>query len=245
MPRIWTAAVPVTLSVFTLSLLAQITPTQAAHNYATAHQTELLQQFDEFVAIPDVAADPAGLRRNANYLVGQLQQRGVQAQLLSAPGLPDSVPPVVYGELKTPGARRTIVFYAHYDGQPVTPSEWENGAPFTPLIKQVDGEPRIYARAAADDKAAIFAQLSALSALQATQISLKANIRFVWEGEEEAGSTHLEQILAAHRELIGGDVWLVCDGPVDQTRRQLLIFGARGDAQPRRSRLDVSYSFEV
>ena len=221
---------PVTLSVFMLPLPAQVTPTQAAHSYTTTHQADLLQQFEEFVAIPDVVADPAGLRRNADHLVGQLRQRGVQAQLLSAPGLLDSVPPVVYGELKTPGAKRTIVFYAHYDGQPVTPSEWENGAPFTPVIMQVDGEPRIYARAAADDKAAIFAQLTALTALQAAQISLKANIRFVWEGEEEAGSTHLEQILTAHRELIGGDVWLVCDGPVDQTRRQLLIFGARGDA---------------
>ena len=230
MPRIWTSVVPIALSVFMLSLPAQVTPTQAAHSYTTTHQADLLQQFEEFVAIPDVAADPTGLRRNADYLIGLLRQRGVKAQLLSAPGLPDSVPPVVYGELKTPNARRTIVFYAHYDGQPVTPSEWDNGAPFTPVVKQVDGEPRIYARAAADDKAAIFAQLTALSALQAAQISLKANIRLVWEGEEEAGSTHLEQILAAHRELIGGDVWLVCDGPVDQTRRQLLIFGARGDA---------------
>src|SRR5439155_26301398 len=109
---------------------------------------------------------------------------------------------------------RTIVFYAHYDGQPVTPSEWQSGTPFTPVIKDVDGESRIFARAAADDKAAIFVQLTALSALRAAQIALKANIRFVWEGEEESGSTHLEQILTAHRELIGGDVWLICDGPV-------------------------------
>ncbi|HWZ50478.1 MAG TPA: M20/M25/M40 family metallo-hydrolase [Granulicella sp.] len=212
------------------SLPAQITPTQAAHSYAATHQTELLEQFEEFLKIPDVAADPVGQRRNADYLVAQLQQRGVQTQLLSAPGLPDSAPPVVYGEIKAPGAQRTIVFYAHYDGQPVTPSEWENKAPFTPLLKQVDGEPRLYARAVADDKSAIFAQLTALSALQAAHLPLKANIRFVWEGEEEAGSKHLEQILTAHRELIGGDLWLVCDGPVDQTRRQLLIFGARGDA---------------
>jgi acetylornithine deacetylase/succinyl-diaminopimelate desuccinylase-like protein len=211
-------------------LSGQVTPTQAAQSYAATHQAELLREFLDFVAIPDVAADPYRLRRNADYLINQLRLRGVNAKLLTAPGLPDSVPPLVYGELKTPNAQRTIVFYAHYDGQPVTPTEWEGGAPFTPVTRQVDGESRIYARGAADDKAAIFAQLVALSALQAAQISLKANIRFVWEGEEEAGSTHLEQILVAHRELIGGDVWLICDGPVDQTRRQLLIFGARGDA---------------
>jgi acetylornithine deacetylase/succinyl-diaminopimelate desuccinylase-like protein len=61
-------------------------------------------------------------------------------------------------------------------------------------------------------------------------LPLKANLRFVWEGEEEAGSAHLEEILMANRELIKGDVWLVCDGPVDQTRMQSLAFGARGDA---------------
>ncbi len=213
-----------------LALIAQTTPPQAARAYTTPRQSELTQQFSNFLAIPNVAADPANLRRNAEFLVAQLQQRGAEAKLLTAPGLPATTPPVVWGEIKTPGAKRTIVFYAHYDGQPVTPSEWDTGQPFTPIVKQVDGEPRIYARGAGDDKAAIFAQLTALSALQAAHIPLQSNIRFVWEGEEEAGSAHLEQILMANRDLIHGDIWLVCDGPVDQTRRQTLIFGARGDA---------------
>jgi acetylornithine deacetylase/succinyl-diaminopimelate desuccinylase-like protein len=217
----------VVVSPFTL--IAQ-TPPQAARNYTTTRQTELIQQFSDFLSIPNVAADPANLRKNADFLVAQLQQRGAEARLLTDPALPITVPPVVYGEIKTPGATRTIVFYAHYDGQPVTPSEWDTGQPFAPIVKQVNGEPRIYARGAGDDKAAIFAQLTALSALQAAHVPLKANIRFVWEGEEEAGSAHLEQILMANRSLIHGDIWLVCDGPVDQTRRQTLIFGARGDA---------------
>jgi acetylornithine deacetylase/succinyl-diaminopimelate desuccinylase-like protein len=212
-----------------LALVAQ-TPPQAARTFTTPHHAELTQQFQQFLSIPNVAADPASLRKNADFLVAQLQQRGAEAKLLTAPGLPSATPPVVFGEIKTPNAKRTIVFYAHYDGQPVTPSEWDTGQPFTPVVKQVDGEPRIYARGAGDDKAAIFAQLTALSALQSAHIPLQSNIRFVWEGEEEAGSAHLEQILMANRDLIHGDVWLVCDGPVDQTRRQTLIFGARGDA---------------
>jgi acetylornithine deacetylase/succinyl-diaminopimelate desuccinylase-like protein len=213
-----------------LVLLSQTTPPQAAHAYTTPHQSELTQQFSSFLAISNVAADPANLRKNAEFLVAQLKQRGADAKLLTDPSLPAATPPVVWGEIKTPGAKRTIVFYAHYDGQPVTPSEWDTGQPFTPVVKQVDGEPRIYARGAGDDKAAIFAQLTALSALQAAHIPLQSNIRFIWEGEEEAGSAHLEQILMANRDLIHGDIWLVCDGPVDQTRRQTLIFGARGDA---------------
>jgi acetylornithine deacetylase/succinyl-diaminopimelate desuccinylase-like protein len=155
-----------------------------------------------------------------------LQRRHVDAQLLSIPG----APAVVYGEIKVPSATHTIVFYAHYDGQPVTASEWQGGAPFEPVIREVNGEQRIYARSAGDDKAAIYAQLMALDALQAAKISPHANIRFVWEGEEEAGSPHLEQILNAHRDLIRGDVWLICDGPVDQSRKQTVVFGARGDA---------------
>ncbi len=215
-----------------LTLVAQPTPSQVAQAYTAAHRDDLLQQFIDFVSIPDVAADPASLRRNADFLLAQLRQRGLTAQLLTAPGLPASAPPIVYGELRasnpTPSTR-TLVFYAHYDGQPVTPSEWDTGHPFAPVIKQINGEPRIYARAAADDKAAIFAQLAALTALQQSHTPIPANIRFVWEGEEEAGSTHLEQILTANRSLITGDLWLVCDGPVDQTRRQTVLFGARGD----------------
>src|SRR5580698_40297 len=110
------------IAAFALSLtgVAQSAPPQAAHAYTTAHRDELMQQYNEFLSIPNVAADPEGLRRNADFLVEQLRLRGVEAKLLRASELPASVPPVVFGEIRTPGATRTIVFYAHYDGQPVT-----------------------------------------------------------------------------------------------------------------------------
>jgi acetylornithine deacetylase/succinyl-diaminopimelate desuccinylase-like protein len=134
----------------------------------------------------------------------------------------------VYGSIDTPGATRTLVFYAHYDGQAVTPSDWDIPTPFTPTLRNINGEQRLYARGAGDDKAAIFAQLTALDALRLAHLPLRANIRFVWEGEEEAGSAHLEQILTANSNLVYGDIWLICDGPVDQSGRQSVIFGARG-----------------
>ncbi len=208
----------------TSTLVAQ-TSVEAVRRYTIEHRPQLIQGFSEFLSIPNVAADPANLERNADLLAEQLKRRGVDSRLLSIPG----APPVVYGQIAVPDAKHTIVFYAHYDGQPVTPSEWD-GAPFTPVVREVDGEQRIYARSAGDDKAAIFAQLTALDALREARIPLHANIRFVWEGEEEAGSPHLEQILAANRELIRGDVWLICDGPIDQGGKQTVVFGARGDA---------------
>ena len=217
--------VPLLLLIISTCLTAQTTAPDAARRYVAAHKAQLTQKFGEFLAIPNVAADPSGLTRNADFLLAALRSRGADAQLLSLPG----VPPVVYGQIQTPGATHTIVLYAHYDGQPVTASEWKI-PPFQPEVKDVDGEQRIFARSAGDDKAAIFAQLAALDALKAANIPLRANIRFVWEGEEEAGSPRLEQILMAHRDLVHGDVWLVCDGPVDQSGKQTVVFGARGDA---------------
>jgi len=210
--------------LFTSAILFAQTSKDAAQQWRTAHEQQILQEFTDLLSIPNVASDKTNIQRNAEALVGMLQRRQVEAKLLTAPG----ANPVVYGEIKTPGAKHTIVFYAHYDGQPVTPEEWETKAPFTPVTKMVNGEPLIYARSASDDKAAILAQLTALDALQAARIPLKANLRFVWEGEEEAGSTNLGAVLEKYRDELGGDVWLICDGPVDQSGRQSVVFGARG-----------------
>lgn len=210
--------------------LAQTTPPQAGRAYTADRKPELTKQYEDFLSIPNVAADPANLQKNADFLIAQLQKRGFETKLLTAPGLPAGTPPVVWGEHRVPGAKRTILFYAHYDGQPVTPSEWTNGKPFTPVEKTVNGELRVYARSAGDDKVSIFAQLTALDALKAANIPLKANIRFIWEGEEENSSIHFAKILAANRALVTGDVWLFCDGPIDPTGRPIVAFGTRGDA---------------
>ena len=160
-------------------------------------------------------------------MIELLRRRGVSARALEGGG----GPPAVYGELRTPGAARTIVFYAHYDGQPVDPSQW-TGAPFTPVFRdgsaaagakviprpapgqRVDGESRIYARSASDDKAAIIAMLGALDALRAASLAPSVNLKFFFEGEEEAGSSHLRQMLETHADLLRADAWVFCDGPV-------------------------------
>src|ERR1700761_9244036 len=94
------------------------------------------------------------------------------------------------------------------------------GRPFNP-------EWRLYARSAADDKAPIIAMLSAVDAIRAAGLQTRSNIKFAFEGEEEANSINLEKTLAANKQLFAADVWLMCDGPVHQTRRQLIAFGAR------------------
>ena len=226
----------------TTSLFAQADPAvHAARQYRQAHEREIVSSYLELLAIPNVAADPANLRRNAEAIAVRLRQRSVTVKLLENEG----GPPVVYGELITPGAKRTVLFYAHYDGQPVNPKEWIT-PPFQPVLrsgpierdgqviplpetgKPFDPEWRIYARSASDDKAPVITLLTALDALQAVGRAPTINVKFVIEGEEEAGSTHLEQIIAGHKELLKSDVWLICDGPVHQSRAAQIVFGARG-----------------
>ena len=97
-----------------------------------------------------------------------------------------------------------------------------------PPSGKIDPEWRLYARSAGDDKAPIIAITAALDAIKAAGIPLRSNIKFVFEGEEEAGSPHLAQIIAQNKDLLRSDVWLICDGPVHQSRRQQIVFGARG-----------------
>ena len=87
----------------------------AAERYRASHEAAILGEFVDLLAIPNLASDRINIRRNADRLVASLQKRGVTARLLELEG----VPPVVFGELRTPGATRTVVLYAHYDGQAV------------------------------------------------------------------------------------------------------------------------------
>ena len=220
---------------------AQSSPAaQAARRWRLQHERAIVEEFMALLAIPNVPRDTANIQRNAEAIRDALTRRGVTARLVSVPG----ASPVVFGEIRTPGASRTIGFYAHYDGQPLDPKEWAT-PPFTPTLRDraiaaggtviplpAAGTPflpesRIYARGAADDKAPIIAQLTALDAIRAAGLKHRSNIKFMFEGEEEAGSPNLMAILEANRSLFAADVWLMCDGPVHQSRRQALYFGSR------------------
>lgn len=204
-------------------------------DYRTAYEDRILPEFIEFLRIPNVEAE--GKARNAEYLLSAFRKRGLDAQLLTVPG----AAPAVYAEWKAPGARQTVLFYAHYDGQPADARQWDGHGPFEPVLKSqgrrilnpapgapIDPEWRLHARGASDDKGAIQAMLSALEALRIEKQPPSVNLKFLFEGEEEAGSQNLGRILAAHRDKVAADYWLICDGPVHQTRRQQLYFGARG-----------------
>ncbi len=213
---------------------------RAARAWREVHERAILGEFLQLLALPNLARDAEGIRKNAAAVSALFEKRGVKTRLLEVPG----APPAVYGEILTPGAPRTIIFYAHYDGQPLDPKEWAT-PPWDPVVRdrpldkdgrvialppagKIDPEWRIYARSASDDKAPLVAISTALDALKSARIAPRSNLKFVFEGEEEAGSPHLAQIITKYKDLLAADVWLICDGPVHQSRRQQIVFGARG-----------------
>ena len=212
-----------------------------ARGWRMQHERAILDEFTTFLSLPNVTSDREGIARNAAALGEMMRARGITPQMLSVPG----ANPVVFGEIRTPGASTTIVLYAHYDGQPVEPREWATppfspairaqaadnrgpAIPLPPLGQALDPEARLYARSAADDKAEIVALLTAVDAINAAGLPLHSNIKFVFDGEEESGSPNLERIITANRDLLSGSVWLVCDGSQYPGNRPVLTFGARG-----------------
>lgn len=223
----------------TIAAVALAFPLLAADDvaeYVKAREHAILKEFAALVEIPNVSSDLPNVRRNAEAIQNMFEQRGVPTRLLTI----KDYAPIVFGEIRTPGAKRTVNFYAHYDGMPVNPAEWINKQPFKAELRDAkggvlpleqssyNGEWRLYGRASADDKAPIMAMAIALDAMKALGRKHASNVRFFFEGEEEAGSTHLTEYLTQYKDLVRGDLWLICDGPLHQNRQQSVVFGVRG-----------------
>jgi acetylornithine deacetylase/succinyl-diaminopimelate desuccinylase-like protein len=209
--------------------------------WVTANQQSIVNELVGLLAIPNVAADTANIRRNAEHLRVMLARRGFTSELLETAGNP-----LVYGEMKVPGARRTLLLYSHYDGQPVNARAWKQKDPFTPLLRtgRVDqggteiadiahagrfqADWRIYGRSASDDKSPIVAICAALDALKAAGSSPASNIRVILDGEEEASSPNLVPAIDKYRDKLRADLMVIFDGPIHSSGRPTIAYGARG-----------------
>ena len=220
---------------------AQADLRSSVQRWVTGHQQQIVAELVELLSIPNVAADRQNIRRNAEHLRGLLARHGMAAEILETAGNP-----LVYGERSVPGARRTVLFYSHYDGQPVNPQAWQQKDPFIPILRtqridrggtdvprattrsQFDAEWRLYARSASDDKSPIVALCSALDALGAAGQAPTSNIRVILDGEEEAGSPSLVPAIAKYRDRLRADLMVILDGPEHSSRKPTVVFGARG-----------------
>ena len=227
------------------TLVAQTDTQQKVRDYRRANEHKIVDEFLSLLSIPNLASDNPNIRKNAELIVEMMQQRGLTPRLLEAQT--PNVPPAVYGEWKTPGAQRTLILYAHYDGQPTDPKQWTGTMPWQPVFRSaalesggqilptpaapqpINPEWRIYARSASDDKAGVMSILTAFDALKTNSIAFTSNIKFLFEGEEEAGSPHLAEIIKLNKDLLAADAWIICDGPVHQSGVKQVVFGARGD----------------
>ncbi len=196
-----------------------------------------LEEFARLLSVPTTVGDAQGLRDCARLIDGMLAARGLKTRLIEA----GNAAPLVVGTLNV-GAERTIALYSHYDAQPVQQPDWQND-PWTPTLydgRIEDGalrvlfddvsdwnahDYRLYARCASDDKAPTQALCSALDLLQS---KTSVNLLVITEGEEECGSPNFQSLLGQVPETKTVDAWLILDGPVHNSRKQQVVFGARG-----------------
>ena len=207
-----------------------------SHNKAAG--AAMLREFRDFLSLPNISRKHADIMANAAWIERYIATRDFESETVIA-----GRAPYVIAHRKLDDNAPTVLIYAHFDGQPVAPENWAT-PPFTPTLKNgdtildwdeslagpLDPEWRVYARSAGDDKAPVIALMHAIDALEAADVPIGVNIKLILDGEEEAGSPTLEQILAEHADKLDADVLLFCDGPMHQSRRRQLVFGVRGSA---------------
>jgi acetylornithine deacetylase/succinyl-diaminopimelate desuccinylase-like protein len=195
----------------------------AIEGYLADHADERLESYKALLRIPSISTLPEhapDCRRTAEWIADDLRRMGVEHVEVADTG----GHPIVYGDwLHAPGAQ-TVLVYCHYDVQPVDPLDLWDSPPFEPAV--VDG--RMLARGASDDKGQLHMHLRAAEALLATRGALPLNVKYVFEGEEESSSVHLDGWLTANRERLAADVAVISDTGFFEGNVPAIIVGLRG-----------------
>src|SRR5918997_939324 len=192
-------------------------------DYINVNRDRYVEELKEYLAIPSVSARPqhtADVRRAAEWTAQSLREAGLDnVRLIETPGNP-----VVYGDWMNAPGKPTILYYGHYDVQPVDPLNLWTSLPFEATVR--DGE--IYARGSADDKGQVFMHFKAVEAHLKQNGNLPANMKFLIEGEEEVGSANLDNFIQAHKQLLKADVVVISDSPMFDRGIPSICYGLRG-----------------
>jgi len=210
--------------------------TKAAH--------AMLPEYVEFLRIPNIMRNStADMRRNADWAEAAFKRHGFVTRQLE-----DGETPWVFAQSPNQSkSKKTVIFYAHMDGQQVFPKDWDQSDPFTPTLKQKgpdgtftpipverlseaspDPEWRLFARSAADDKAPILMMMAAMEALKATGKAPAINIKIIIDPHEEGGPPTFKDVIARNLDLLKADAAVMLDGPMHASNKPTIVFGNRG-----------------
>ena len=196
--------------------------------YINKNKDRFLNELFEFIKIPSVSADMKfkdDVLKAAGFLENNLNQIGAD----NVQVFPTAGHPIVYAEKIIDSSFPTVLVYGHYDVQPADPYDLWDSDPFDPVVKKTKIHPEgaVFARGACDDKGQMFMHLKAFEAMYKSG-ELSCNVKFMFEGEEEVGSSNLEKFVRSNVELLKADVVLVSDTGIINNTTPSICVGLRG-----------------
>ncbi len=222
-----------------VSVLSQ--SSEKLNNLSQSKTASALQELKEFLSIPNDALNAEDIDKNLNWLDTAFKKRGFSTEILLT-----TRTPLFLAERKFKGAKKTVLFYMHFDGQGIDPSKWNQPNPYKAVLKEKNEtgyeiiswdkakenpnpEWRVFARSSSDDKGPIVMLLSAMDLLDKNlNGKSKINIKVILDGEEEKGSQHLAAAVLKYKEKLQADYLIINDGPMHLSAQPTLVFGCRG-----------------
>ena len=193
-----------------------------ALKHIDSNMNTLISDLQTLIQQPSVSAKNEGIEECAMLVKKMLTKSGISAEILR---LKKGVAPIVYGEIKSKKNKsKTLMFYNHYDVQPVEPFDLWDDPPFSGKLK---GN-KIFGRGSADDKGELITRIKAVEACLKTTGDVPCNIKLVIEGEEETGSAHIDEYLKKYKKKFSCDGVIWEFGYVDSKDRPIVGLGMKG-----------------
>lgn len=197
--------------------------TEKVLSYLEEHREKYLEKLFSFLTIPSISTDSnykEHVHEAAKFVVDYLEEIGFQqVEMIETGGHP-----LVFAEWIENKDAPTVLFYGHYDVQPVDPLEEWLSDPFRPEIR----DDRIFARGASDDKGQLFMHLAVFEAFMKTEGKLPLNVKVCIEGEEEIGSENLYSVLETHKEKFAADFVTISDSGMVEKNQPTILYGLKG-----------------
>ena len=193
----------------------------------------LISDLQTLIRQPSISAKKQGLVHCANIVADIMEKAGIKCEVLylnnshsEIDDKNDLPPPIVYGEIKSKSNPngKTILFYNHYDVQPVDPIDLWNDDPFS---GKVDGN-NIFGRGSADDKGELITRIKAVECYLKETGDVPCNVKFIVEGEEEIGSKHIEDYLIKYKQKLECDGVIWEFGYIDEKDTPIISLGMKG-----------------